>query len=428
MERTQRLRLDEVISASAAQVVIEVDDAGTAREATFDLTGLPRVEGLLSGRPVAEVPGIVERLCGICPAAHHLAGVAALDALHGVTALPDTATAVRRLLHLGANVANHALRLAEVDRTGAVTLARFAKTAARAAGSPGHFPVSAVPGGVRGPADAAAVAYLTDDIEEALGAATAIAATLLEDASPAPEDGFRGADAALVDHDGNPDPLGDSLRACSQHRRPVLSGVRPHEWPELVREARPGAIAPRPYLVPLGSERGAYRVGPVAQLRVGTLPTPVAARLQHRWLRDGGGARAARAVVTVFALELMASVLGDPALVAGTAAVPVLPLRAGTGTGWVDGPRGLLVHSYQAGSDGKLVSAQIMTPTAQNEPWLAALLRTAVEDTVDLTGDPAARLRLEDSIREADPCLPCSSAPAGRMDLRVSVVRSERGE
>lgn len=62
------LRLDQFVDPFEAKVVYT--DSG----AYFDLSGLPRLDPMLVGRNVAEVPDIVKRLCGLCPVAHHLAG------------------------------------------------------------------------------------------------------------------------------------------------------------------------------------------------------------------------------------------------------------------------------------------------------------------------------------------------------------------
>ena len=89
----------------------------------------------------------------------------------------------------------------------------------------------------------------------------------------------------------------------------------------------------------------------------------------------------------------------------------------GSGTGRVDGPRGILAHTYTIGADGTIQAARILTPTAQNEPWLAQLLTQA--SALDQAQQAGA---WEQSIREADPCLPISSAPAGQMGLKVENV------
>lgn len=174
-----RIRLDEVVDPFGARIVVQVDADGRTSEAWFDLVGLPRVDALLLGRPVAEAPGVVERLCGICPAAHHLAGIRALDALAGSPDLTPTAVAVRRLLHLGSGIETHAVRFVAHDRDAAVALRRFGKAAMAAAGSPGHFPTTAVVGGVRAGVPEDAAAALRAEVPGALAAAERVAAALV---------------------------------------------------------------------------------------------------------------------------------------------------------------------------------------------------------------------------------------------------------
>lgn len=412
----QRVSVGQIVDAAPARVVVTRDAQGAVTEAAFDLTGLPRVDAALTGRPVAEVPNLVERLCSICPAAHHLAGTRALESLAGLEDLPPTAQAVRRLLHFGAVIAIDAVSFLSVDQAGALALKRFAKTAMAAAGSPGHFPATAIPGGVTAPADPDLVDQVAGLVDQTLRAATRLAETAL--AVAATPDPFTGADLALVDPLGQLDLFGQRLRAVAADGAVVLATARPGDWDDLVAEAAPGSSAPRPYLVSLGPGTGAYRVGPVAQLRVAALPTPRAASLQQAW-RHHGGAAAARAIVAVHAVETIADLVGHPELVAGPTAQPWSgQWPAGIGVGWVDGARGLLVHRYAVGADGQVRRATILTPTAQNELWLGELLRTAVSDAPA----GAARAGVEQAIHEADPCLPCSAAPAGTMDLVVETT------
>ena len=93
--------------------------------------------------------------------------------------------------------------------------------------------------------------------------------------------------------------------------------------------------------------------------------------------------------------------------------------KEGVATGLVDGPRGLLAHTYRTDSQGVISAATILTPTAQNEPWLADLLTQAISRK-----DASRQAVLEQSIREADPCLPLSSAPEGQMGLTVDTLQN----
>lgn len=398
---TQRISIDAMLSPQGARVVQTVDADGRVAEARFDLAALPRVDAHLVGQPVAEVPRIVERLCGICPVAHHLAGVRALEQLWGIE-VDAGAEGVRRLLHHGSIVDALAVRLFEVERASALGLRRVGKLAMKAAGSPGHFPVTAVVGGVAGGRDAEALAELRAAIPEALQAAGRLVGS---SRGLGASTGFAGPDVALVDEQERLDLMGSRLRAVSASGELVVDGAMAADWPELVGESRPGEIAPRPVLLAGGQS---YRVGPVAQLRATTLGTPLAETARRRWL-GSDAVVAARAIVLLHALEVIAR-LADDAVLASVEAAPAVELapRAGFGIGWVESPRGLLVHRYESDAQGVLSSAQILTPTAQNEPWLAQMLTGA-----------ATREQMEASIQAADPCLPCVSAPSGTMDVTV---------
>lgn len=414
---TQRWVLDEIVDPFGAKIVVERDANGAVSSARFDLAGLPRVDALLSGQQTAEVPDLVEKLCGICPAAHHLAGVRALEALAGLDDITPTAKAVRRLLHLGSALETHAPRLLASDREVAIALKRFGKAAMVASGSPGHFPVTAIPGGVRAAVTGEARDDLAERVAEVLALTIRVAEQELDRPTTLPV--FSGADVALVNTDGGPDVLGRRIRAVTAQGATLISGAAASAWDMLVAEEFPGTAAPRPFLVALGPGQGRYRVGPVAQLRVGELSTPIAAKLQTQWLLTNSDAAGARAVMCVQAAEEIALLLDNPALVSGEASLPVSDFEPGAvGVGWVDGPRGILVHRYQAGEDGRLAAAQILTPTAQNEVWLAELLTDAAANSTDPLG-------MEDAVREADPCLPCSSAPVGGMGLQVDLVSVE---
>jgi F420-non-reducing hydrogenase large subunit len=79
-----------------ARVSIQLDDAGNVSDAKFHVMALRGFEKFCEGRPVEEMPRIVNRICGICPWNHHLASVKAVDLIFGAT-LPPTAVKLRRL-------------------------------------------------------------------------------------------------------------------------------------------------------------------------------------------------------------------------------------------------------------------------------------------------------------------------------------------
>lgn len=416
-----KINLDEIIDPMEGRIVVTHDSSGRPH-ARFDLQGLPRVDAMLEGKTALEALTMTEHLCGICPVAHHLAGTRALDALSGLPPIAPAAQLTRRLLHYGSIVEAHSLRFLMQDRDAGVTLKQVSKKMLVAAGSPGHFPATAVPGGVSVWPTTPALCDLSADLDAARDTAERLCDSAF---APHPElagtGDFAGADVALIDDNGAPDVFGTKVR--------VMRGASTIDefdfslWNERVTEEIPGSPAPRPYLRADGPENGRYRIGPIAQLSIGTLPTPRAAAAQERWLAGARGAAGARAIITLHVLERTEALTEQlTQLVEGRnlgelvnpATVQFTP---GSGTGLVDGPRGILAHTYTIGADGAIQAARILTPTAQNEPWLAQLLTQA--SALDQAQQAGA---WEQSIREADPCLPISSAPAGQMGLKVENV------
>lgn len=435
MSAVRTFRLDMVVDGAGAEVMVQLGVGGHVRDAWFDLGALPRVEGLLKGRPVADVPTMIEHLCGICPVAHHLAGARALDAFTRAVPITPTAEAVRRLLHHGAVLRTHARGAVQVDAGRALRLEAFAQQVVAAAAGTSHFPRCAVPGGVAAAITVADRDSLVSEADVAVQQAADLVAQIEARQCSTQLPTFTGHDVALVDQSGALDLYGEQLRAVAADNTVVIDGACAAEWPDLVAESRPGAAASRPFLRALGPDRGGYRVGPVAQLRVAThLSTAVAESARERWAVAVGGAAWARAVVALHAAEVIQDLLSSPQLVGDRLVARAMtgPLGSGTvATGWVDGARGLLVHTYRVADDAQLMDATITTPTAQNEGWLAALLLAAASDHAISTGSIAAQPphglagTMEAAVREADPCLPCSSLPTGGMGLKLTMIDAQ---
>ena len=78
-------------------------------EARLHIVEFRGFEKFIQGRPLWEVPVMVQRLCGICPVSHHLAAAKATDQLVGCQQLTPTAEKIRRLMHYGQTLQSHAL-------------------------------------------------------------------------------------------------------------------------------------------------------------------------------------------------------------------------------------------------------------------------------------------------------------------------------
>lgn len=408
-----KLMVNEIVDPLSARVIIDPAAASADRVATFDVAGVPRVDTFLEGKPAWQVPTMVTRLCGLCPVTHHLAGMRALDQLCP-TQPDEAARALRLLLHHGSVLDVMGPRLAlKQSRAAAVAVRTMGKKAQALAGAPGHFPDVATPGGVKPSALPLKeqATQLRAQILDLYEQTRPIIDGLIAECPPQqPLEQYRGADIIVADASGAWDPLGDfllirlsepGLAPSDGHATLKRSELIPAaEVAHRLRETAPGAITPRPEVLIDGAWHP-YRVGPAARY-----PQYGAARAQAQSLADSAAA------IAQLSAGLGDDIFADAEEASGHQA-PVL--ADGVGTGLVDGPRGLLIHHYEV-KDGVLARCQILSPTAQNEPWLAEMLSRA---WVEFGPVPQLKPVMEQAVRAADPCLPCTQAPEGMMNLAV---------
>ena len=106
---TRRIVIDPVTRIEGhAKISLRLDDSGHVADAEFHVTEFRGFEKFCEGRPLAEMPGITARICGICPVSHLLASAKAGDAILAVR-VPIAAEKLRRLMNLGQIVQSHAL-------------------------------------------------------------------------------------------------------------------------------------------------------------------------------------------------------------------------------------------------------------------------------------------------------------------------------
>ena len=91
-----------------AKISIYLDDSGEVESAQFHVTEFRGFEKICEGRPFHEMPGLMSRVCGICPVSHVLASSKAGDMLLGVE-IPRAAAKQRRLVNYAQMLQSHAL-------------------------------------------------------------------------------------------------------------------------------------------------------------------------------------------------------------------------------------------------------------------------------------------------------------------------------
>ncbi len=94
-----RITIDPITRLEGhGKIEIFLDDDGNVKNTYLQIPELRGFEQFCVGRPVEEMPRITNRICGVCPEAHHMASTKALDALFHVDP-PPTAKKLREMFY-----------------------------------------------------------------------------------------------------------------------------------------------------------------------------------------------------------------------------------------------------------------------------------------------------------------------------------------
>jgi coenzyme F420-reducing hydrogenase alpha subunit len=368
---------------------------------------------------------ILSRICSICSVAHSLTSLKATENAFGVKLTPQTEL-LRDLLSRGESIQSHALHLfclaapdyldypsvtaLAADHLDAVKLGlrlkKLGNTIQETLGGRAVHPVNATLGGFgKLPSEEMLVA-----LREALVQGVADCETTLKVLSSLPPAEFCHTDttfAALASPENHGYYAGDEIIVSSNGQRQSIPAA---DYRTLSNEtAVPGSHAKHSMF-----KGKPFMVGSLARLSVNTsglterprtAMDELGLRLPSNNPMDNNKAQAVELVHDVHSsLAMVNRLLSEGIKVEGC--VPVQP-RAGTGTGVTEAPRGLLVHSYTYDDEGRIIAADVITPTAFNAASIENHFRFTVEQSAS-KDVPALRKKLEMVARAYDPCISCS--------------------
>jgi len=400
-------------------------------------------EKLLEGKLAEEAPRITERICGVCPVAHHLASVKAVEAAWDVE-VPQTAIALRRLLLLAQFINSHALhigflslpdllRLREksvfgLSRENPKLLERvlqvhsFGVKLTEEIGGRSIHPITAIPGGMSKPFERERRDQLLKKANRAIESTFELASLML-DLSEKGGKLFEEVESTPTNYmsmhrDGIHELYDGRIRVIDSNGN-LRQDFNPGQYFELIEE-RPveHSYVKYPYLKSLGFPQGTYRVGPLARVN----STSISAAGERDYVKsffDLFGKPAhhplaynmARAAELVHVAQQAAELLADDEILKRDIHAAVKP-KEGEGVGIVEAPRGTLIHHYSTDENGLIRKANLIVATGQNVPSMEKGLRDLslkLEDSI-INGDRAeATWKIETLIRAYDPCISCAT-------------------
>jgi NAD-reducing hydrogenase large subunit len=459
----QRILIDPVTRIEGhAKISIYLDDAGNVKDAVFHVVEFRGFEKFCEGRPFTEMPGITQRICGICPISHLLASAKAGDAIMAV-AIPPAADKLRRLMNLGQLIQSHALsffHLSSPDfllgwdtppdkrnvfgivaanpslaRAG-IRLRQFGQEIIEALGQKKIHPAWAVPGGVRSPLTEEGRTKIRNWMPEVF-ATSKVALDLFKQVLDKHQQevqvfgNFPSLFMGLIGPNGEWEHHGGKLRFTDSQGGIVADQIDAQDFKKYIGEAtEPTSYLKSPYYKPLGYPGGMYRVGPLARLNIcKNIGTPLADVELKNFKTMGKGAvtssflyHYARLIELLACLELIQKYLDDPDLSSND-------LRADAGINKLEGvgvseaPRGTLFHHYAVDRNGLISKVNLVIATGQNNLAMNQTVTQIAKHYVKGKNIPEAMLnRVEHGIRCYDPCLSCSTHAVGQMPLQIQLV------
>jgi NAD-reducing hydrogenase large subunit len=463
---SQTIAIDPVTRLEGhGKITIHLNDQGEVENAHFHVTQVRGFEKFSEGRPFYEMPSLMARICGICPVSHLLASAKACEAIMAVR-IPHTAAQLRRMLNLAQMVQSHALSFfylsspdlllgmesdpktrhifgvagakPELGRAG-VALRRFGQHTIELLANKRIHPGWVVPGGVTEPLAPAKrdeiLAMLPEahaNLSMALAAYKQIASSFKPEVEvfanfPSNYLGMINEDEAIAFTDGE-------LRLIDPKGNIIEDGITATRYTEVIGEAVENySYTKFAYYKPLGYPEGSYRVGPLARLNiVKSMGMPLADKelAEFKQLANGPVESSfyyhhARLIEMLYGLEKIEELLSDPLIldkhVRATAGVNRLE-----GAGVAEAPRGTLMHNYKVDEDGKIVWANLVIATGQNNNAMNnGVLQAARHYVKDGKFTEGVLNRIEAVIRTFDPCLSCSTHAFGQMPLVLTLLSAE---
>ena len=445
-----------------AKISIELDDAGEVQSARFHVTEFRGFEKLCEGRPFQEMPGLMSRVCGICPVSHVLASSKAGDMLLGVR-IPPAAEKQRRLLNYAQVLQSHALSffhlsapdlllgldsspaernifgLAKFDddfaRRG-IRLRQFGQRVVELAGGKKVHPGWSGPGGVHRQ-------FTIEQRDEILGwipeaiASIALALDRLKglvesfDMEIQYLGNFPSLFLGTVSTDGGLEFYDGRIRIVDGGGNSIAEGLDPQRYFTYLSEAsEDDSFMKSPFYQPFGFPQGHYRVGPLARLNVAKFAgTPLADRELREFKQRSEGPvcasfhyHLARLIEMLFCVERIEELMADAELF-GENIQAKAQLNHREGIGSCEAPRGTLFHHYWVDDEGRMIRANLLIATAQNKQAMNFAVEQAARHFLKPAADGGFAEgnlnRLEAAIRCFDPCLSCSTHALGQMPLVV---------
>ncbi len=484
--KERRITIDPITRLEGhGKIEIFLNEAGNVENAYLQVPELRGFERFCIGRHVQELPVLTNRLCGVCPAAHHMASTKALDAVFNAEPTP-TAKKLRELFYMGQYTHSHIAHfyalaapdfvlgpsapsnkrnvLGVVDAVGVPIGAEvikhrsYGQKVQEIIGGRATHPVFGLPGGVSKQISEEERAQM-EEMAKSCVEFGKFTVKLFKDVVLANKD-YLGLilnqDAyyletyymGMVDKNNKSNFYDGDIRVVDQTGKEVVK-FKPSEYLDVIAEhVEPWTYMKMPYLKKVGwkgfvtgPSSGIYRVGPLGRINVCTgYTTPLAQaeyELFRKTMKDLGvtgpvhhtlAFHWARVIELQHATERMLELASDKTITSDDTRGKWNPPTEGVGI--VEAPRGTLIHHYASDKDGLCTKINMIVATTNNYAAINTSVMQAAKALIK-NGEVSQGLlnKVEMAFRCYDPCNSCGTHSLdGGPALEVTVRRRDGTE
>lgn len=365
------------------------------------------VEGLLLGKNYVQAPFITSRICGICPTAHNLCSLSAIENAFGVKVSPETIM-LRQILSAGQTIKSHILHLFFLvlpDYAGLkssielskkypaefhlmLNLKKIADEMLKVVGGSSAFPMNTSVGGFETPPLIKDLFTIRSSIFDVIDESEDLIQLFADIKTPQLKINTRF--AAITTERG---------------AYPFYPGTFQYTIEEIVQKdstAKLGLL-----------DGEIIKVGPLSRMNFyADALQPKAKQIFKKLqieLKNPFNNNLAQAIEILHLLENTADlieILGNKNL-ANTKAKQKLPKKAVSGKAALEAPRGILLHQVKIGPDGNIIHYNITPPTQINLASLEKESQALIKQQKNLS-PRQLKQQIQQLIRAFDPCITCA--------------------
>jgi len=478
----ERITIDPITRLEGhGKIEIFLDKNGNVENAYLQIPELRGFEQFSIGRPAEEMPRITNRICGVCPEAHHMAATKALDALFDVE--PSSAVKkLRELFYCSFYVTDHTVHfyalggpdfvlgpdsdpaerniLGVIHKVGVdigiqvIECRKRNHEVIKMLGGRGIHPVAGLPGGwsksMTKDEQKIILEYAQQNVDFAL-----FSLKLFDDVVLANQayvdlivsDAFTHETYYMgtVDEKNLINFYDGMIRVTGPDGKEFVQYPANDYTQHIAERVEPWSYLKFPYLKNIGwkgfvdgMDSGVYCATPLSRLNAADgMATPKAQEHFDRFYETLGSKKSdgrylpvhhrlathwARLIELLYAAERMQELAKDPEIL-DPSVRPIITNTPTEGVGSVEAPRGTLTHHYKTDENGILTDVNLIVGTTNNYAPIAMSIKKAAQGLIKNGKVTEGLLNtIEMAFRNYDPCMSCAThSLPGQMPLEIQI-------